>query len=210
MNNNRESYYQAIAKRLFQLRGAPFVVSSRETEAIRSWEKMRIPLRVVLEGIETAFEYCSPGMKKRLTLNSCHKSVMRKFTQYQERQVGSLRRSSSRSYENEKKKAVREAAEKFLKKVPKETGYLTPFFLEVSRHLSSRGMGEEELEEWDRRIDDLIWQNFPRKKQALLEKEIKDEQKLTGGEELKRLIRRKAVKTVRENYSIPYLAPYYY
>lgn len=56
MKEAGSKYFQSIALHFFKHRGAPFFLSSKELDYIAGWEKMGIPLHVVLEGIERSFE----------------------------------------------------------------------------------------------------------------------------------------------------------
>ncbi len=209
-NGNQEQYYQAIARRLFQLRGAPFVISPRENETIKSWERMRIPLRIILEGIESAFEFCSPGMKKKLSLNSCHLSVLRRFKQHRDRRVGNRRPNASVTTDTDKKVLIQKEIRIFLSKMPVEASFLAPVFNKVSRRVLPGGGEEAELEKWDQKIDDLIFENIPPAEKEKIRKEMEKEYGLFKSRDLERMVRIFGIKKFREKNQVPYLSPYYY
>jgi hypothetical protein len=77
--DNRSFYFQEIARVFFGLRGAPFVLSSRDAVAISSWEEKGIPLRVVLEGMERAFERhkMRAGGRKMSSLSFCEPEILK-------------------------------------------------------------------------------------------------------------------------------------
>jgi hypothetical protein len=209
-NRDQENYYQAIARRLFQLRGAPFVISPRENETIKTWEKMRIPLRTILEGIEAAFAFCSPGMKKRLTLNSCNASVMQRFKQYGENRVGNNRHAAVTMPDEAKEIRIQKEIARFLNDIPDTAAFLAPLYKKASRWLQAGGTEEEKLEQWDHRADCLILRNISRNQKENIREEIKQEYGLTADMKLEKLVEIQAVKQFRETYRVPYLSPYYY
>ncbi len=211
MNKSRdqENYYQTIAKRLFEIRGAPFILSPKENEAIKTWEKQQIPLNIIVEGIETAFESCTPGLKKKLRLYNCNRHVMRRFQQYRERRVGKDRQSASSHPERDKKDFIQREIRKFLKQAPAETAFLIPLFKTSLTCLRS-GSWEEELEKRDQQIDTLIWERIPADQKEKAKNAVQREHDVAQSRELERLAQLKTIKQFRETYQVPYLSPYYY
>ena len=98
-------------------RGAPFFLSPKDVGLIARWEKMRVPLDAVLEGMEMAFENFRKGGRsaKILTLGFCEYQVMKAFGRHAERKAGGARKTVSR--DEKRNKLVREI-ERFLGAVP--------------------------------------------------------------------------------------------
>lgn len=211
MNKSRdqENYYQTIARRLFEIRGAPFILSPKENEAIKTWEKKQIPLSIILEGIDTAFESCTPGLKKKLRLYNCSRHVMRRFQQYRERRIGKDRPPASSHPEKDKKDSIQSEIRKFLNQAPAETAFLIPLFKTSLKCLRS-GSWEEELEKRDHQIDTFIWDHIPTDQKEKAKNAIQREHDVAQTRELERLAKRETIKHFRETYQVPYLSPYYY
>ena len=208
-DKDQQNYYRKIAQRLFQLRGAPFVISPQENEFIRAWEEMRIPLRVILEGMEAAYEKCPPGMKKKLKLVHCQKWVMIRFKQHRERRIGTQSAALS-TRRKRKEQAALEEAKKFFHRIPKEARFLDKIFSRTVQELENGPVNEKVMENRDKEVDQLIWKNISPERKKQLAEEIKKEWGLSSGKELSRLIHLKAVKSFRDKHHIPHLSLYYY
>ena len=93
----RNRYFQEIAHEFLKSRGAPFFLSSKDLDLIAAWEKMGIPLRVALEGVDRAFENYrakTAARPKILSLAFCKNQVLKAFEQYKERKVGAPKKSN--------------------------------------------------------------------------------------------------------------------
>ena len=77
----KETYYQTIAREFFERRGAPFFLSPKDVALIARWEKARVPLDAVLEGMEKAFANYRKGGRSAgaLTLAFCEYQVRKAF-----------------------------------------------------------------------------------------------------------------------------------
>jgi hypothetical protein len=118
-SKEKSFYFQEIARTFFGLRGAPFVLSSRDMVAISSWEEEGIPLRIVLEGIERAFEnYRKRAFRGRKipSLSFCQPEILRTYAEFKDREVGRADKAEPRE---EKRKRIRLRSGGFLRPCPR-------------------------------------------------------------------------------------------
>lgn len=171
---------------------------------------MRIPLGVVLEGIDQAFESRRRGQgirRKSFSLVLCHSSVLRKFELYRERRVG---RKASRHEGAKKEDRILLEVQEFLERIPGNLSFLKELFLEVEE-LLVRGSGmEEDLERSDERIDKLLLLNAAPEDWKRARKEVLSGFSISDEEELKRVTEVKLVKSLRLKHKIPHVSLYYY
>ncbi len=205
----KSRYFQEIARFFFSLRGAPFVLSSRDQVTLSSWERLRIPLTVVVEGINRAFErYRKQGRSRKMpALFFCDREVMRAFEEYRERKVGRRSRVVTR---DEKRKKARAEVERFLHALPPEVKTLKAICSEALRLLSKRAVAEEALEKLEEKLEELLFQAVPEKDRAEIQKFVQAEFKGRPREELEEISRLRLIKTWREKHKIPYLSLFYY
>lgn len=202
-------YYQSIARRFFMERGAPFFLSSKEQDLIAKWEKMEIPLYIVLEGMKSAFSSYrrKSGRKAKIqSLGFCDFQILRAFEQARERKVGQKRRGVER---NEKRIRAKAEVKRFLEEIPFPVGYLKGMFSQAKKILSQTQLDEEELERIEEGIEELLFMNTPAEEKEKIKEEVLaefDKEK----EEYSRIFKIKAVKILREKYKIPYISLYYY
>ena len=209
-SQRRSEYYQSIARYYFKLRGAPFFLSSAELGIIAHWEKTKIPLPVVLEGIQRAFENYKrkPGKKTKIqTLAYCEPQVLRAFDQHKERRVGSERKKAERG---EKRNRARTEINRFLKILPDRIGYLKEAYSRAQSLLSQSPVDEEELERIEGGVEELIWKNSSEEEKEKVMKDVRSEYNVEEEEEFLRIIRLKLVKSLRDRYKIPYISLFYY
>ena len=205
----RSFYYQEIARNFFSLRGAPFVLSSRDLVLISDWEEMRIPLSVVVEGMNRAFENFKKRQDKRKphSLSFCQREVLRAFEQAKERKVGRQRKEVTREM---KRRAVRGEVERFLQSLAPETGFLRDIYGDALRILSRRIVSEDELEKLEERVERIILASAGEAEKEEVRREVGAEFRGRREEELERLFAVRLVKTWREKHRIPRLSFYYY
>jgi hypothetical protein len=209
-NEQRSEYYQSIARYFFKLRGAPFFLSSTELNLVEKWEKMEIPLFVVLEGIKRAFDNYmrKPGRKTKIqTLAYCENQVLNAFDQYRDRKVGGERKIRGKT---EKKNRAKDEIKKFLDTLPDQIGYLKDAYSRAQRLLSHSHVDEEELERVEGEVEGLIWENSSEKERERVETDVRSEYKIKEGEEFLRILRIKMVKALRDRYKIPHISLFYY
>jgi len=207
---NRNRYFQEIARVFLQLRGAPFVLSSRDIDAISRWEEKGIPLRVVLEGIERAFEkYRTRGAagRKIPSLSYCEREILSVHAEHREIAVGRAGKSDSRE---DKRRRIRQEVNSFLKRLTPETSFLGEVYREALAVLSRKGASEDDLERLDAKAEELIfaWANAETRERV--EKQVRSDFPGRPGAELQEIAAREIIKKWREKYRVPYLSYFYY
>ena len=206
----RSEYFQSIARFFFKQRGAPFFLSSKDLDLIARWEKRKIPLSVVLEGIRRCFENYArrPGKKTRIqTLAFCEKQILRDFDQQRERRVGI---EGMRVERKEKRERALAEVKRFLKSLPPEVGYLKEAYFRAQELLSRSHVDEEELERVESEVEALIWNRSPEDEKRKVKSEAAAEFKWREEESLSRISRIKRVKNMRDKHEIPYISLFYY
>lgn len=206
----RSQYFQTIARYFFEHRGAPFFLSSKELDLIAHWEKLGIPLRVVLEGMRRSFEgdkLRSKTKGKIFSLSYCDSQVLKAFQQYRERRVGKGEMVKER--ETKKKKAKAEV-DRFLKTMPSRVIYLRDIYSQARRILSRKDFQEEELERLEEEIEELLFLRASDQEKERVKNEVRNEYGARGDEELTSIWRIKLIKLLREDNKIPYLSLFYY
>ncbi len=90
MPENYFNYFTEIEEYFVRLRGRNLLISPLDWCLIELWKDSRIPLHVVLRGIDRSFESTSKRKKRSpLTLFYCHPAVMEAFEEYREAMLGS-------------------------------------------------------------------------------------------------------------------------
>lgn len=206
----RSGYYRAIARAFLARRGAPFFLSSQDLALVADWERRRIPLPVVLEGIEKAFE---PGRgqvrKKILTLNACNSQVKKSFELYRERRVGKSR-SRKTGLREDPRNRVHADVSRFLDALPPALPYLEGIYRRAQELLANRETGDALFEELDERVDDLLLRYCSQDDKISLREAAAKDYPGRGPEEILRIFHIKLIKYLREKYKIPYFSFYYY
>jgi hypothetical protein len=209
--NDQSFYFQTIARKFFDLRGAPFFLSANELSLIEKWEAARIPLRIVLEGIKASFsvrrkKYGGVGPRRRIrSLSYCEAYVKEAFSLYKERTVG---RKSTQALKKDKKKEIRAAVTQFLKTVPQQVKWLEVPYRRVKGILPD--CSEEDLERAEKDIEGLLvsLSSSGDKKEA--KKEIAVTFPDTEPEDFQRIFHVILIKLMRDKYKIPHVAPFLY
>jgi len=206
----KEQYFRLISRRFLSLRGAPFFLSSKELDQIENWLQTGIPLRVVLEGIQFAYEDFrkKPVRRSRkLYLVFCNAMVLKSFKQYKDRKVGLTQKVDN---EDDKKEKVKKEGEGFLEKMPDEVAYLKAVYLGAVKELSREKFNEDNLEQYEEKIEALLLMNASQEEKDKAEEYARRELKILDAGELGRVINLKIIKLMRDKYKIPYVSPYYY
>ncbi|MBN1223039.1 MAG: hypothetical protein JXB23_07300 [Candidatus Aminicenantes bacterium] len=207
----RGEYYQVISRSFLHLRGAPFILSSREIELIADWEEMGIPLPVVLEGIKRAFEFRKRKTGRRskvFSLNWCQVFVLEAYKQYRERHVG---KTGCRPYggEGDKGKKILSEIDSYLAASP-QIRDLELLFIELRRGLKKGHWDEEFLEKKEEVVEEVLAANATSQERARASAEVTAEYGLRRGEEFDRILRLKLVKELRTKHRVPHISPFYY
>jgi len=207
---NKSFYFQEIARAFFGRRGAPFVLSSRDMVTISSWEERGIPLRIVLEGIERAFEnYRKRAVRgrKMSSLSFCQTEILRAYAEFRDRGVGRPEKGESRE---DKRKKIKVEVQRFLGSLPPEADFLGEVYREALAVLNRREASEETLERLDARAEELINKQADAADRAEVERRVRADFPGRSAEELRGICLIKLVKRWRERYRVPYLSYFYY
>jgi len=192
--NKEKKYYQEIAQRFFYWTGKGPFLSPKDMTLIDYWRKKNIPLNIVLEAIDEAFENFKPQLlrKEVKTLYFCNRRVLEAYRRYLERKVG-LKKVKKVS-ENEKIENAIKEINSFLKKLPPELKFLRPIYERGLKLI--KNSEEEELEKLDDEVESLILKNYAHK--VKLNERNSD------------ISKKRLIKEFRKKYKIPYLSLFYY
>jgi len=207
---DKSFYFQEIARFFFSLRGAPFVLSSRDMVTIASWEEKRIPLHVVLEGMERAFERYkkrAAGGRRMSSLSFCEPEILKAGAEFRDRGIGRPERGESRE---RKRKRIRAEVKRFLESSPPKAGFLGDVYREALAVLGRRSAPEDALERLDAKVEDLITREADAAFRAEVDKRIGADFGGHPPEELRRIAAIEMVKRWRERHRVPYLSTFYY
>jgi len=210
LEKDKEQYFRLISRRFLSLRGAPFFLSSKELDQIENWLQIGIPLRIVLEGIQFAYEDFRKKPVRRgrkLYLVFCNAMVLKSFKQYKDRKVGLKQKVDNK---DDKKETVKIEAEAFLEKMPDDVAYLKGAYFEAVKELSREKFNENKLELYEEKIEELLLMNAPQEEKDNAEEYARRELKILDARELGRVIDLKIIKSMRDKYKIPYVSLYYY
>lgn len=205
----QSGYYQTIAREFFKRRGAPFILSPRDQAMIAAWEKDKVPLRVVLEGISRAFDNlrARAGGTKGITLAYCGRQVEAAMAQHKDRTCGGRSAACPRPG---KKDRVRREVEKALQGLPPEDRRIARLLQTALEALSAPETGEAELERIDGEVEEILWNRATAEEKAAAEAEARREIRSRPAGGLEVMVRRKVVLAARNTRKIPYVSPYYY
>lgn len=206
----RTRYFQEISRAFLELRGAPYVLSARDIAAIAAWEKGRVPLAVVLEGIRRAYEKTRKrrdGRALPFSLFYCQAEVQRALNGYRDRLVGRHQKVFSRT---EKAARARAEVEAFLKRIPPEIGVLREPFDQARALLSRRVPPEREIDELEEKINALIIGGATAEERDAVRRQLESDFPGRPEEEMAKILPVKLVKLAREKYRIPHLSLFYY
>jgi hypothetical protein len=90
MPENYFNYFTEIEEYFVRLRGRNLLISPLDWCLIELWKDNRIPLHVVMRGIDRSFESTVKRRKRApSTLFYCHPAVMEAFEEYREAMLGS-------------------------------------------------------------------------------------------------------------------------
>ena len=206
----REQYFQSIARYFFKLRGTPFYLSPKELSIIDSWERDQIPLKVVLEGIKSAYEVFKqrPGKKnKYFSLSLCQRYIMKHFSVYRERNIGRKKGGTGGRAEIKK---IKDEIKRFLSSIPPQTLFLQEVYDRVSKQLSQGSLDEYILEKEEAEVESLILKNASAEEKEIVIREVRKEFGPRDRTELSHLQQIKLIKYYRFKYKIPHISPFYY
>lgn len=211
MSDERARYFQETSRAFLARRGAPFFLSPRDLALVERWETDGIPLDVVLEGIEKAFEQRSGRSGPRgkvVSLGFCEAAVRRAFGQHRDRKVGG-RRPPSAALAG-KRARIAEAVDDFLALPGGGPGFLADVFLEARRALEHPGAAAETLEALDSRVDVLLVRAATPADRNAAEGEVGTGHRGLPPAERAAAAETLLLKSLRRKWRVPYLSPFYY
>jgi hypothetical protein len=176
---------------------------------IARWEKARVPLDAVLEGMERAFANYRKGGRpaKALTLAFCEYQVGKAFAGRREKRTGGTRKIAPRTAKRDR---LREEIGRFLGEVPPGLETLAEAFEAARTLLDDPGAGEDGLEALDDTVDEALWRAAPDGEKARVRKDVLGGLSGKRALDLEDVARTKLVKEMRERHKVPYLSLYYY
>jgi hypothetical protein len=209
-DQEQSGYYQAIARDFLRRRGAAFFLSPRDLAVIAGWERDRIPLRVVLEGVARAFD--GPRDRSRgtrgLPLSFCDSQVRKAMAQHADRGAGRPR--SAASPRAKKAGQARKEAERCLRGLGEGDAELRTLLGEAVGLLAREPLDEPAHERIDEAVDELLCRRAPRADGE--RREQKSPRELAGsvGAATEAAARMRLVKDERQKHKVPYVSLYYY
>jgi hypothetical protein len=178
---------------------------------LSSWEEKGIPLRVVLDGMERAFEKYrkrpGAGGRKISSLAFCESEILRAHAEHRDRGVG---RPGKRESREEKRRRIKAQVQRFLLSMPPETAFVGEVYREALSVLSRKSAAEEALEQLDAKAEELISRHADAATRAEIEKQVRADFPGRPAEELRGLFLTELVRRWRERYRIPYVSLFYY
>lgn len=82
-----EDYYAAVERHFVSLRGSPLFITPKEWHLIHRWRERQIPLRVVRQGLDRAFEKRKQTRTVR-SLSYCRQTVEAAYRRFREALAG--------------------------------------------------------------------------------------------------------------------------
>jgi hypothetical protein len=202
-------YYQAIAKEFLRRRGAPFMLSPRDLSVIAEWEKKRVPLDVVLEGIGRAFDGLRDRSRgtKGLGLAFCRVQVDRALAQHVDRGAG--RHAAPPPRAGKKDRALKEAV-RFLEASGERDAELGGRFRAAVAALSSPAPDEDLLEKIDGEVDAVLAGRAEEPDRKAAAREASRLGSGASAEDAAEAVRTRLAKLMRERGRVPYVSLFYY
>lgn len=200
------NYYRAISRAFFARRGAPFFLSASDLALVAEWEGRGIPLAVVLEGVERAFDGGEPGRRpagKVLSLAFCGPQVERAFARHRDRRTGAAARVAPRA---EKRARAASEVARFLGRLPPGLEALGPIFESAAAALAAEPPDEEALEGLDERADEALVRFAAGEDRAAAEREAA----ASRARDRDALAATLLAKAMRARHRVPYVSLYYY
>lgn len=210
LEKRKSAYYREAAKAFLDRRGAPFLLSARDVALIAEWEKRGVPLGVVLEGIERAFEGGGTGRHpagKVMSLAFCGPQVEKAFARHRDRRAGAEVRVRPRA---EKKERAAAEVNRFLASLPSGADEIRPLFVRAADILAAEVPDEEALERIDAEVDEALVRAVPEGEKKDRAKRLRDEHPGRGKAEREAILAAALAKERRERFTAPYVALFHY
>jgi hypothetical protein len=208
----RAGYFREVSRAFLERRGAPFFLSPRDLALVAAWERAGLPLAVVLEGIEKAFEPRrgrSGPRGKVLALAFCRPAVERAFELHRERAVGGRRRAEASRPEN-KRSAALAALDAFLAASQASPAGLGEILSEAREELRTGSPDADALIRLDERVDSILASRVPEGERAAARELVRREHARLRGASLEAAVRTLLAKEARARAGVPYVSLFYY
>ncbi|MDI6698500.1 MAG: hypothetical protein QME85_06130 [Candidatus Saccharicenans sp.] len=206
----RQDYYQKIARAFLKHQPSLFFIPPRDLELISEWEKLNLPLEVILEGIERAFARRLAGRRRKniYSLSQCEKEILKAYAQHQERLVGQQAAQARRPAE----KAARILGEirTGLEALPGDWPAVRQILEEALDALQADPPEEARLEALDEELDRILYELTP---EAERKKELEAARQDYPGRtdsQLEEIGRTRIAREKRQLLKLPRLALFYY
>jgi hypothetical protein len=205
----RQEYYQKIARAFLKQQTSLFFLPPRDLALISEWEKLKIPLEAIIEGIDRTFsrQLIRKRKKKIYSLSQCEKEILRTYAEYQERLVG---RKAAPVERAEKTSRARQEVRICLKNLAEELDYLREPLEKALACFEGEKPDEAELEALDDQIEEIIWEMTSEKEKMVSLEEVRKEYAGKPDHQLSEIQRTRLVKKIRQSYRIPHLSLFYY
>lgn len=209
-SEGQSDYYQAIANKFLRRRGAPFFLSPRDLEVIAGWEERRIPLHIVFEGLERAFDGIRDKSRgtRGLPLSFCEGQVVKAMAQHRDRGAG--RRTPASPPRSAKREKARAEIAACLESLPREDRDLPPLLEAASSILAQPSPDEDALEKIDGDVDAILWERTTGSEREELRSRMQREFRGKPREEIAAAARIALLKSMRKRQKIPNVSLYYY
>jgi hypothetical protein len=209
MANDRgqSGYYQEIARSFLARRGGALQLSPKDLAAIASWEEKRIPLDIVLEGIERTFD----GLKVRgrptrtVSLAFCDRQVEAAFAQHRDRGAGG-KRAGEAAPRRDKAARVRREIDRALESLPASDLALRRLLQEALEALGGARPNPETLERIEAGIEQALWDEATSEDKATASAEALKAQEGRRPAGFEDTVRRRAVMAVRARRRVPHVS----
>ncbi len=206
----RQDYYQKIARAFLKHQPSIFFIPPRDLELISEWEKLRLPLEVIIEGIERTFARRLTGRRKKhiYSLSQCEKEILRAYAQHQERLVGQQAPQASRPAEKAEK--ILGEIQSALKALPEELPAVRAILEEAIGALQADPPEEARLETLDEELDRTLWELTPEEEKRKALEAARLDYPGRPDSQLEEIQRTRIARDRRQHLRLPRLALFYY
>ncbi len=208
--SRRQDYYQKIARAFLKHQPAIFFIPPRDLELISEWEKLNLPLEVIIEGIDRTFARRLAGRRKRniYSLSQCEKEILKAYAQHQERLVG----QQAPQAPDPAIKAARVLGEvrSSLETLPAELSDVRRILEEALAALQAVPLEEARLEALDEELDRILWDLTPEEQKREALAAARQDYPGRTDSQLEEIRRTRIVRDRRQQLRLPRLALFYY
>ncbi len=208
--DRRQDYYQKIARAFLKHQPSLFFIPPRDLELISEWEKLNLPLEVILEGIDRAFARRLAGWRRKniYSLSQCEKEILKAYAQHQERLVGQQAPQAGRPAE--KAARIRQEIQPCLEALPGDWPAVRQILEEALAALQADPPEEARLEALDEELDRVLYELTPEaERKKALEAARQDYPGRTDNQ-LEEIGRTRIAREKRQLLKLPRLALFYY